>query len=79
MEIGWLHVAMGLFGGLALFLGGLERLSEGLQQVAGSALRTVLARLQMSIVDELERVYDLSSRIAAGVLASAGASASASR
>ena len=45
MEIGWLHVAMGLFGGLALFLGGLDRLSESLEQVAGSALRTVLARL----------------------------------
>ena len=45
MEVGWLHVGMGLFGGLALFLGGLDRLSEGLKQVTGSALRTVLARL----------------------------------
>jgi phosphate:Na+ symporter len=45
MEVAWFHVGMGLFGGLALFLGGLERLSEGLKQVAGSALRTILARL----------------------------------
>jgi phosphate:Na+ symporter len=45
MEVGWLHVVMGLFGGLALFLGGLDRLSEGLKQAAGAGLRTVLARL----------------------------------
>jgi phosphate:Na+ symporter len=45
MEVGWLHVGMGLFGGLAIFLGGLDRLSEGLKQAAGAVLRTVLARL----------------------------------
>jgi phosphate:Na+ symporter len=45
MEVGWFHVGMGLFGGLALFLAGLDRLSERLKQAAGSTLRTVLAHL----------------------------------
>jgi phosphate:Na+ symporter len=36
---------MGLFGGLALFLGGLEQLSEGLKQAAGQTLKVILARL----------------------------------
>ncbi|HXX47903.1 MAG TPA: Na/Pi cotransporter family protein [Myxococcota bacterium] len=45
MEISWLAVGMGLFGGLALFLSGLEQLSDALKQAAGASLRTVLARL----------------------------------
>jgi phosphate:Na+ symporter len=45
MEIEWFQVGMGLFGGLALFLGGLDRLSEGLKQAAGGALKVVLERL----------------------------------
>jgi phosphate:Na+ symporter len=45
MQVDWLQVWMGLFGGLALFLGGLEQLSEGLKQAAGPALRVILARL----------------------------------
>lgn len=36
---------MGLFGGLALFLYGLDQLSEGLKQAAGNSLKTLLARL----------------------------------
>lgn len=46
--IDWLQLGMGLFGGLALFLAGLEVLSEGLKQAAGSALRTVLAKLTVN-------------------------------
>jgi phosphate:Na+ symporter len=45
MDINWLHLGMGLFGGLALFLGGLEQLSEGLKQAAGQTLKVILARL----------------------------------
>jgi phosphate:Na+ symporter len=45
VDINWLHLGMGLFGGLALFLGGLEQLSEGLKQAAGQTLKVILARL----------------------------------
>ena len=41
----WLQLCLGLFGGLALFLGGLQVLSEGMTKAAGQALRTVLAKL----------------------------------
>jgi phosphate:Na+ symporter len=41
----WFTVGMGLFGGLALFLFGLDQLSEGLKQAAGEALKTLLTRL----------------------------------
>ena len=33
-DIDWLKLGMGLFGGLALFLAGLEMLSEGLKKAA---------------------------------------------
>lgn len=36
---------IGLFGGLALFLFGLDQLSGGLKRVAGSTLKTMLAKL----------------------------------
>ena len=36
---------MGLFGGLAMFLFGMEKMSEGLKAAAGNKLRDVLARL----------------------------------
>jgi phosphate:Na+ symporter len=45
MEIDWLQLGLGLFGGLALFLGGLEQLSDGLKQAAGRTLQLVLERL----------------------------------
>ncbi len=45
MSVNWLELVMGLFGGLALFLGGLELLSEGLKKVAGQALKVALAKL----------------------------------
>ena len=41
----WFTLAMGLFGGLALFLFGLEQLSEGLKKAAGDTLKTLLTRL----------------------------------
>ena len=47
-DIDWLQLAMGLFGGLALFLAGLEVLSEGLKMAAGDTLRTVLQKLTVN-------------------------------
>src|SRR6516164_9376713 len=41
----WFALALGLFGGLALFLFGLDQLSEGLKQAAGDALKTLLTRI----------------------------------
>jgi len=41
----WIQLLLGLFGGLALFLGGLQLLSEGMKKAAGQALKTVLAKL----------------------------------
>lgn len=46
--IDWLQLGMGLFGGLALFLAGLEVLSEGLKKAAGNTLRTVLEKLTVN-------------------------------
>ena len=40
-----LQLAMGLFGGLALFLGGLDLLSEGLKKAAGDTLKTLLSKM----------------------------------
>lgn len=47
-EIDWLQLGMGLFGGLALFLAGLEVLSEGLKKAAGHTLRTLLEKLTVN-------------------------------
>ncbi len=41
----WLQLILGLFGGLALFLGGLQLLSEGMTKAAGQTLKKILARL----------------------------------
>lgn len=46
--VDWLQLGMGLFGGLALFLGGLDLLSEGLKKAAGSTLRNILQRLTVN-------------------------------
>jgi len=43
--INWFGLLMGLFGGLAMFLFGMEQMSEGLKAAAGDALKDVLARL----------------------------------
>ncbi|MGD8588385.1 MAG: Na/Pi cotransporter family protein [Chromatiales bacterium] len=47
-DIDWLQLGMGLFGGLALFLAGLEVLSEGLKKAAGNTLRTLLEKLTVN-------------------------------
>ena len=41
----WLDLGLGLFGGLALFLAGLQQLSEGMTKAAGEAMTTVLSTL----------------------------------
>ena len=41
----WLQINLDLFGGLALFLAGLQLLSEGMKKAAGQAMTTVLAKL----------------------------------
>ena len=43
--IDWFTLGMGLFGGLALFLAGLEILSEGMKLAAGETLKKVLSHL----------------------------------
>jgi phosphate:Na+ symporter len=43
--IDWLTLLMGLFGGLAMFLYGMEQMSEGLKAAAGETLKDILARL----------------------------------
>ncbi len=45
VEIDWFNLGMGLFGGLALFLAGLDMLSEGLKKAAGNSLRTLLSKM----------------------------------
>ena len=44
-SIDWLTLGMGLFGGLALFLAGLELLSKGMKLAAGETLKHVLSQL----------------------------------
>ncbi len=44
-EIDWLRLLMGLFGGLAMFLFGMEQMSDGLKGAAGDTLKDVLSRL----------------------------------
>jgi len=48
VTIDWLQLNMGLFGGLALFLAGLEVLSEGLKKAAGNTLRDILEKLTVN-------------------------------
>jgi phosphate:Na+ symporter len=44
-EIDWFRLGMGLLGGLAMFLFGMEQMSEGLKGAAGDTLKDILARL----------------------------------
>lgn len=44
-EIDWLKLFMGLFGGLALFLFGMEQLADGLKAAAGESLKNLMERL----------------------------------
>ena len=43
--ISWGFLIIGLFGGLALFLYGMEKMSEGMKKSAGNKMRSVLAAL----------------------------------
>lgn len=44
-QINWSFLIMGLFGGLALFLHGMEEMSKGMKKSAGSQMRYVLSTL----------------------------------
>lgn len=44
-SINVLQLTMGLFGGLALFLAGLDLLSDGLKKAAGDSLKTLLSKM----------------------------------
>jgi phosphate:Na+ symporter len=44
-EIKWGFLVIGLFGGLALFLYGMEKMSEGMKKAAGSQMRSILSAL----------------------------------
>ncbi len=44
-EISWGFLIIGLFGGLALFLYGMEKMSEGMKKSAGQKMRSILATL----------------------------------
>ena len=41
----WFEIIMGLFGGLALFLFGLDQLAKGLQAAAGEGMKVIMAKL----------------------------------
>ena len=44
-QVDWFYLTMALFGGLAMFLYGMEQMSDGLQSAAGDKLKDVLAGL----------------------------------
>lgn len=44
-NISWFFLVMGLLGGLALFLYGMEKMSEGLKKSAGKGMRRILSAL----------------------------------
>jgi phosphate:Na+ symporter len=44
-EMNWLRMGMALFGGLAMFLYGLDKLADGLKALAGDKLKTLLEKL----------------------------------
>lgn len=44
-ELNQLQMAMGLFGGLALFLFGMEQMADGLKAAAGQRMKEILSRL----------------------------------
>ena len=72
-NIDLLQLAMGLFGGLALFLGGLDLLSEGLKKAAGDTLKTLLSKMTTNrflgaITGALVTAILNSSSVTAGIL-----------
>ena len=44
-QMNWLNMGMGLFGGLALFLFGMEQMADALKAVAGERMKDILAKL----------------------------------
>ncbi|MEA3373302.1 MAG: Na/Pi cotransporter family protein [Campylobacterota bacterium] len=44
-SLAWFEIGMGLFGGLALFLAGLDQLTGGLKMAAGDSLKNILQKL----------------------------------
>jgi phosphate:Na+ symporter len=44
-DISWAFLVIGLLGGLALFLYGMEKMSEGMKKSAGNKMRSILAAL----------------------------------
>lgn len=48
--INWVAMAIGLFGGLALFLFGMEQMTVGLKAAAGERMKAILARLSSNRV-----------------------------
>ena len=44
-QLNWLKMAMELFGGLALFLFGMDQMSDGLKAAAGDQMKTLLSKL----------------------------------
>jgi len=44
-SVDWFESSMGLFGGLELFLAGLDQLTDGLKMAAGDALKNILQKL----------------------------------
>ncbi len=44
-SMNWLEVVLGLVGGLALFLFGMNLMGEGLERLAGSKMKSILARM----------------------------------
>ena len=44
-SISWFFLCVSMFGGLALFLYGMEKMSTGLKRTAGNRMRSILAAL----------------------------------
>jgi phosphate:Na+ symporter len=44
-QLNWLRMTMELFGGMALFLFGMEQMSDGLKAAAGDQMKTLLSKL----------------------------------
>lgn len=71
-------IVMGLLGGLALFLFGIELMSEALKKAAGDGMRQILAkrltagepnrliafRLESEIIEYLKRIFYFAKRVA---------------
>ncbi len=50
LPISWVKLTLGMLGGLAFFLYGMEKMSEGLKQSAGNRMRSILGALTQNRV-----------------------------